>query len=82
MDADDINKAVRQALVQKGFVGIIPVSKAQLIVDEVVSHYHRSAHKVTVVLSPIHNIGKPMSCDCNRSTIRVEPRHPSASKVR
>jgi hypothetical protein len=80
MDAESVNKSVRQALTARGFTGVLPVNKAQTIIDEVTAHYVATAFKVTVEMSPIHNVGKPISCDCGRSVIRVEPRYRSASK--
>lgn len=72
MTSEDINNYVRRCLVVSGFSGTIDAAKARQIVDTVLAGINIKTHKITVDLSPVHVIGKPRMCNCNRSVIKVE----------
>jgi hypothetical protein len=74
LGADDINDYVRRRLINAGFKGIIPASKASQIISTVLKSLdmNLSAYNIVVEPAPIHVLGAAKMCDCNRSIIRVK----------
>jgi hypothetical protein len=80
MDATELHKLVVQGLNNSGFMGIIPIARARDIVQGVTSSYKNTNFDITIELSPIHNVGKPMTCDCAKTKIIIKPKR-TTSKV-
>lgn len=74
MDADQVNKQVREALLEAGFKGTLPVTIGRRIINQVLADLNIQSHVVTVEMQPIHNVGKPITSNCNLAVIKVEPK--------
>jgi hypothetical protein len=75
IDAVDMNRQVGQALIERGFQGIIDAGKARTIVSEVLQVLANDRYKIVIELAPIHRVGKPTQVDCVRSAIRISPKN-------
>ena len=73
MHPDQLSSAFAQALISKGFVGIIPATKARQIVEQVTEQFKEFKFKITVDMAPIHHVGKGAEVNCARSSVKVEP---------
>lgn len=72
-NADQINKKIRVALVEAGYRGTIPASRARTITKKVLAELNIKSHKITIEPHPVHGVANEMHCDCDRSIIKVEP---------
>lgn len=79
MDANTINKHVRQSLVSRGMKGIIPMRTARAILSKLKEDINNTSgynkHDIEVDLPAIHSIANEVSCDCNKIRITVKSKN-------
>ncbi len=74
MDADTINKMIRNSLIGNGFKGTITMGEARKVIKKVLDEFAIKTHWITVEPDIVHLHGGQMMCNCGKSVIKVRPR--------
>jgi hypothetical protein len=77
MDAERLVKLIKNALVTRGMKGTISLGKAREIkaglLEDIRKKGQYKNYNICIDLSPVHNVGGGMMCDCKKTRITVKP---------